>query len=243
MGRRGDSGDARDAPPRDIRHGSWSAEVTGPDEGTGVVVLIHGGFWRSHYDLTSLRPIAAGLAAAGHLVWNIEYPRVGMPGGGWPGTAEAVAGAVDAALVAAGGRRVVVAGHSAGGHLALWAARGRPVAAVVSLAGVADLVGGAREQLGDGAVPAFLGAGPDDDPERYAAASPLARLPLGVPAVVIHGDGDRNVPISQSRTWVTAARAAGDDVDFVELAGADHFDVIAPAGPAWEALSAATRAS
>lgn len=201
-----------------------------------VAVLVHGGFWRARYAADTIAPLAAALADRGVArAWNIEYPRVGMPGGGWPGTARAVGDAVAAAVEAAAGRPVVVIGHSAGGHLALWAAREHPVAGVVSLAGVCDLEAAARAQLGNGAVFELLGA--DAGPETFAAADPMHRLPLGRPALLIHGDADENVPIGQSRSFLAAARAAGDMCELHELPGADHFDVIDPDGPAWAALT------
>jgi dipeptidyl aminopeptidase/acylaminoacyl peptidase len=159
-----------------------------------------------------------------------------MPGGGWPGTALAVRSAVGAAIAQAKGRPVVLIGHSAGGQLALWAAREHPVAAAVSLAGVCDLEAGADVGLGNGAVLEFLGADPDAD--VYAAASPMARLPLGRQMVLIHGDADDVVPIDQSRTFRTAAVAAGDTCDLHELPGGDHFEVIEPPGRAWPVLRA-----
>jgi acetyl esterase/lipase len=139
-----------------------------------------------------------------------------------------------------------VAGHSAGGHLALWSASrpGLPAGApgagplvaprlVVSLAGVCDLHAGAAGGIGEGAVAEFLGASPDQAPERYRLASPLARLPLGVAQLLVHGDADPRVPVEQSRAHAAAAAAAGDPVELVELPGVDHMAVIDPASPAW----------
>jgi acetyl esterase/lipase len=215
----------------------WSAEKLGPEDAPLLVAVVHGGFWRSRVDASSIAPLAAALAAAGHRVWNLEYPRMGEPGGGWPGTADAVGAATDAVLGAAAGRPVVVLGHSAGGHLALWAARGRPVAGVVALAPVCDLAAAWEEGLGEGAVEEFLGAPPGAAPEAYLEASPSARLPLGVPALLVHGDADPRVPISQSRAFADAARAAGDKVQLVEIGAADHMSMIDPAGPAREPVA------
>ncbi|HEY8340878.1 MAG TPA: alpha/beta hydrolase [Egibacteraceae bacterium] len=224
-----------------------------PDDRDGslpVAVVIHGGFWRSHRNVDMTAPLAADLAARGYAAWNLEYARVGGRGG-WPTTLEDVAAGIDALADLATSHdldltRVVTIGHSAGGHLALWAAarRGLPPdapgaqprvlpAAVVSLAGVADLVAGARDDLGDGAVAGFLGGGPDEVPERYALASPAQRLPLGVPQLLAHGDADEHVPIGQSRAYRDAAEAAGDRATLLELPGADHFPVIDPASSAW----------
>jgi acetyl esterase/lipase len=212
----------------------WSAERSGDPQGAVLVVFIHGGFWRARFGAETIAPLAEACAALpGFGVWNLEYPRVGMDGGGWPGTALAVRDAVAAAASAAGSAALVLVGHSAGGQLALWVARSVPAALVVSLAGVCDLESGAREQIGEDAVAAFLGARPEEDPARYAEASPLRRLPLGSPVLLIHGDGDQRVPVRQSRDYAAAAEAAGDQCELCELPGGDHFELVAPEGRAW----------
>ena len=210
-----------------------------------VVVLVHGGFWRSSYDRTLMDPLAADLVTRGWAAWNIEYRRVGEAGGGWPGTFDDVAAAVDhlATLVADGAPldldRVVAVGHSAGGHLALWlAARDEPavaLAAAVSQAGVADLVVAADTGVGGRAVPDLLGGTPNEVPERYAECSPVALVPLGVPTLCVHGDADPLVPIDQSERWVVAATAAGDEAELVTFAGG-HFEVLDPAHESWRAV-------
>ncbi len=212
----------------------WTAERFGDPDGPLVAVFVHGGFWRARYDAREIVALAQACAreAPRPWVWNIEYPRVGMPGGGWPGTARAVGDAVGAALAAASTRPVAVIGHSAGGHLALWSAGEHPVALAVALAGVCDLRGGVT--LGDGAVREFAGGDPDD--AFFAAASPVERLPTGVPTLLIHGDADENVPVEQSRAYLAAARGAGDACELHELPGADHFDVVDPEGRAWPIL-------
>ncbi|MGZ4246610.1 MAG: alpha/beta hydrolase family protein [Solirubrobacteraceae bacterium] len=216
---------------------TWTAERFGAADGPVVAVFVHGGFWRARYAADTIAPLARACAASEPRpwVWNIEYPRVGRSGGGWPDTALAVRDALGAAVTAAAGRPVAVIGHSAGGHLALWAAHEHPVATAVSLAGVCDLEEGATTGIGNGAVLEFLGAAPDSD--LYAAASPIARLPLGCRALLIHGDADEDVPVSQSRLFDKAARAAGDDCELHELPGGDHYEVIDPGGRAWPILS------
>ncbi|MBV2364662.1 alpha/beta hydrolase family protein [Streptomonospora nanhaiensis] len=228
-----------------------------------VAVLLHGGWWRAAHDTRLMEPVAAHLADRGWLVWNVEYRRTGGDGGGWPQTLEDV----QAALALLGARlaegaepgdpaTVVAVGHSAGGHLALMAAPGSPLTGVVALAPVTDLRAAADRGLGEGAVAEFLApahppepAGPGGEPtgpageERPApadpeSASPLHRLPLGTPQLVVHGAADRRVPVAQSRAYVEAARAAGDAVDYVEPPEADHFAVIDPAHPAWTPVRA-----
>jgi acetyl esterase/lipase len=228
-----------------IRYGTdpaQLAELTRPSgRSRGVVVVIHGGFWRSAYDLSLGRPLAASLADEGWTAYNIEYRRVG-DGGGWPGTFDDVAAAIDRLAEVDGLEtdRVVTLGHSAGGHLAVWAA-GRagtdgpwsdpavPVSAAVSQAGVLDLEGAARLDLGGGAVQALMGGRVDD---RYGLADPTAQLPLGVPVRCIHGTSDDIVPLSQSTDYVERATRAGADAELVEVDG-DHFVLIDPASPAW----------
>jgi acetyl esterase/lipase len=217
-----------------------------------VVVLVHGGFWWARFDRTLMTPLALDLVTRGWAVWNIEYRRVGESGGGWPGTLDDVAAAVDhlatvgpdAALDTA---RVVAVGHSAGGQLALWlAARpGLPpgtgaspvvvVRGVVALAAVTDLARGWALDLGPGACAGFLGGSPAELPDRYAVASPIERLPLGsaVGQLVIHGVDDRLVPPELSRSYVSAAAASGDRVELIETADVGHFELIDPGHPAW----------
>ncbi|MDQ6838552.1 MAG: prolyl oligopeptidase family serine peptidase, partial [Actinomycetota bacterium] len=188
--------------------------------------------------------------------WNIDYRRVGMGGGGggWPATFVDVAAAFDHLHQIGGidGDRIVACGHSAGGHLALWAAArphvpvGAPgenpkvaVRAAVSLAGVVDLVEAAQLGLGGGAVTSLLGATPEEAPDRYVAASPAALLPLGIPQVLVHGDGDTIVPLSISEHYHQHAVTAGDDTTLVTLPGVGHMDLIQPKGAPWDALVAA----
>lgn len=196
----------------------------------GVVVVIHGGFWKSAYDLTLGRPLAADLVRQGWAGLNIEYRRVGN-GGGVPQTLDDVRAAIttldDMHLDLT---KVVTLGHSAGGHLAAWAGHAiDAVTHVVSQAGVLDLVAADRDELGGGAVRAFLGhpAGPAD-----ADVDPRQQLPLDVPVWCVHATDDDTVPISQSREYVAAATAAGAQAELVEVAG-DHFVVIEPDSGVW----------
>lgn len=217
------------------------ADLYRPDGGSrGVVVVIHGGFWKAAYDETLGRPLARSLADRGWAAWNLEYRRVGH-GGGVPTTLDDVAAGIDALAGVAGldSSTVVTLGHSAGGQLATWAAaRGRferwapervPVTAVISQAGVLDLTAAHEDFLGAGAVEAFVGGPPGPG---YEQVDPLRQVPLGVPLWCVHGREDLIVPISQSRTYVATARAAGARAELVAVDG-DHFTVVDPASPAW----------
>jgi dipeptidyl aminopeptidase/acylaminoacyl peptidase len=130
-------------------------------------------------------------------------------------------------------KRILVIGHSAGGQLGLCVADEPSVAAVVSLAGVCDLRSAAAQQLGEGAALEFMGATPAERPDAYALADPLGLLPSGVDVLLVHGDTDARVPVSQSRGYAQAARAAGDRCELLELVGVDHFGPIDPRTPAW----------
>ncbi len=114
--------------------GPWTAEILGDADARSVVVVVHGGNWRPDIEADMTKPLAEALAAEGHRVWNVEYARPGMDGGGWPGTGLSVRAAVRGAVKAAAGRPVVVVGHSAGGHLALWLAARRAAKASAPVA-------------------------------------------------------------------------------------------------------------
>ena len=218
------------------------------DRRPGVVVVIHGGFWRAAYDADGGRPLAADLAARGWVAWNIEYRRVGT-GGGWPMTLQDVADAIDLlAAIDVETSQVVAVGHSAGGHLAAWAAAraqlptGAPgahprveVTAVVAQSGVLDLRTAALTNVGGTAVSDLLGGMPDAVPERYAFSDPTALLPLRAPVVCVHSRPDDSVPFSQSVDYVAAARAAGADAELVEVTG-DHMAHRDPGSAAWAAV-------
>ena len=219
-----------------------------------VVCLLHGGFWRMPYGREEMSAIATDLASRGYAVWNIEYRRIGSPGGGWPGTMEDIAAAIDHLAVLAAGevdldlRRVAVVGHSAGGHLALCASarRGEPdsrfaprkvfPAAVAGLAAVVDLHATFALNSGNSAVSALFGGSPSQYPTRYAQASPLGLVPLGVRQLILHGTEDDALPVALAREYVKAARHVGDNVDYVELPGMGHMEYLDPASQAHDAL-------
>jgi acetyl esterase/lipase len=251
---------ARGRPYRYGSHPSQRADLYVPPGPGGhpVIVLIHGGSWQKRYGKLFTRALAGDLLRRGYAVWNIEYRRVGA-GGGWPETFADVAAAIDHLATLEDQRldlgRVTLIGHSAGGHLALWAAgrpnlpEGAPGALdgpqrvrprlVVSLAGVADLAGAyrSRSKIGQhgGVVRELMGGSPAEVPERYAAGDPMRLLPPAMPALLVHGVRDETVSIELSRDYAEAARAAGGEVELVEIEGeaGSHRAHLDPRGAPW----------
>lgn len=223
--------------------------VPSPGTQDTTIVLLHGGFWRQRYRADLMEPLRDDLVERGYVVANVEYRRVGGAGG-WPATLDDVAAALDALAEQAevDPDAVITVGHSAGGHLAVWAAsrhrlpagapgvgpRVRPCAAIAQ-AGVVDLAAAADARLGNGAVAQLLGGQPEAVPDRYGAADPARLLPIGVPVVLIHGRGDTVVPVEISRRYLEQATAAGDPAR-LEIGDGDHFDVIDPDHPLWASV-------
>ncbi|MFE9577240.1 alpha/beta hydrolase family protein [Nocardia sp. NPDC006044] len=215
-----------------------------------VVVLIHGGGWSQNRTLDHVGPLAASLAEAGVAVWNIEYRRVNGAGG-WPITLtdadDAVRSLATVVNLRSGNRldlrRVHLAGHSAGGQLAAWVA-GRQstearatavrIRSVTLMAAVLDLEFAVNNGR-DGFVRKLLGGRPDDVPDRYRMASPIAHLPVGVRISALHGDRDTVVAPAQSRRYVAAAQRAGETADLRILDGTGHGEFADANSTAWAA--------
>lgn len=240
-------------PGRDEVWESYAAARTdggahGPGRRAGAprptVALVHGGFWWPDYDRTHLRPLAAALAARGFPVASLEYPRPGMPRGGWPQTGDAVRAGLRAVVQAATGANtgpVVAVGHSAGGHLAVLAVSGDdpvPLAGVVSLAGVLDLALAEAMNLDDGAARALLGTAPDADQARWRSADPT-RQRHHVPVVALHGESDVTVPPALSRSWSRSRTPADAAHTLTLLPDVEHYGLIDPTSPQFAVLTAA----
>ena len=214
-----------------------------------VIVVIHGGCWGDFADATYMTNLCTRLADAGAATWNIEYRLAHQPGGGWPGTIHDAGLAIDhlrkiARTNSLDLRRVVTTGHSAGGHLALWAAgrkhiskssplytaRPLPIAATVPIAGIVDL--DAFSTYGLDVCGKFqettLGGVPKDVPDHYRAASPLYLLPTGVPQTLLFGDMDRNVPGRLFEAYVSQGKAKGDRIEVINVPDAAHFEFLMP---------------
>lgn len=226
-----------------------------------LVVVIHGGCWtRGFATRQNTAAVASALVDDGMATWNVEYRQAGDPGGGWPNSFLDIAAAVDYARTLAtrfpvDTSHVVVIGHSAGAHLALWAAArhtlpassvvrgGNPlrVRAAVAIDGPGDLAGlvGRDAQIcGKPVIAPFMGGAPIEVPARYAEGSPIARLPFGaaqylVSAAVLTAD--------EATAYKAAATRAGDQVTLLDAPDGGHFGVIAPGTRFWPPVAAFIR--
>lgn len=222
-----------------------------------LLIVIHGGYWLAEYGLDHITHLCANLAERGIASWCVEYRRLGNEGGGWPGTFLDIAKAADylpgiAEKYNLDMERVMVMGHSAGGHLALWlAARHRvnensvlyhsdplSISKVISLAGINDLKECWERKLFDNTnvVEHFMAGSPAAVPERYQAGSPPELLPTGVRQVLFHGDHDPFVPLSLSENYYRSAKERGDNVSLFVLPGAGHFEVVDPKTREWQQI-------
>ncbi|QLI99697.1 alpha/beta hydrolase [Streptomyces sp. NEAU-sy36] len=257
------------APDATAAYGSHPDQVidfyaprTAGDTPAPLVVVLHGGAWRARFDRQHATPFADFLARRGFAVANVEYRRGGdtenesegatPPAGRWPDTFADVAAALDAlpdlvreALPDADRRRTVLTGHSAGGHLALWAAARHvlpadspwrtpepaPLRGVVALAPLADLA--VAEELGacEHASVQLLG-GPEHFEERRPYADPVLLLPTGIATTVVQGRADLVVPQEVAESYADAAAKAGEVVGLTLLADVGHFPLIDPAADA-----------
>jgi acetyl esterase/lipase len=205
-----------------------------------VVMNLHGGFWRAQYDLSHAGHLCAALSQKGFATWNVEYRRVGNAGGGWPGSFEDVRKAYR--FIPQLGKRynlesakVLVMGHSAGGQLALCLATHEPaLTRVLALAGITDLTQAWQLHLSDNAVVAFLGGTPSEVPEHYREADPmLGTIPRATTQWLIHGARDEVVSSYFSRNYAEQKKGRDEDVHYLEISTAGHFDLIDPRSRAW----------
>ncbi len=217
-----------------------SSAISGCRKGSGphpTVLVIHGGFWRSAFNLDYTSHLCAALAHAGAAAWNIEYRRIGDPGGGWMGTFDDMVRAAEY-VPRLGPRynldlnRLIGVGHSAGGQLILWLAAQRvaDLRGVAALAAISDLARAFALQLGGGVVAKLLGGTPTQVPQRYAASSPMELLPISVPQRMIHGTADNVVPFDMSERFAKSFEQRQADP---ACRASGHFDLVDPRSHVW----------
>jgi acetyl esterase/lipase len=203
-----------------------------------LAICIHGGYWRARYGLEYMGHACAALTAHGMATANVEYRRVGNPGGGWPGTFADIRSAYQFVVQKAGQygfdtRRAIVIGHSAGGQLGLCLAEHENgLAGAISLAGVVDLQRAYELHLSNDAVVEFLGGTPSEVPDHYREADPM-KLAIRIPQSLIYGSIDDAVPPELSKGYVIAKKKMGEDVRPLEIPGAGHFEIVDPRTAAW----------
>jgi acetyl esterase/lipase len=219
---------------------------TGSREPYPLAINIHGGFWRARYGLDHAGHLCAALTKNGVATANVEYRRVGDPGGSWPGTFDDIRSSCRFLLQSASrcnfdSKKILVMGHSAGGQLALCLAAHEPsVTRVISLAGVVNLRRAYELHLSNDAVVEFLRGTPKEVPDHYHEADPMQ---LSIPQArqrLIHGSADDVVPADFSRDYVASMKHAGRgkaDVRLLEIPGAGHYDLIDPRTAAWKQVA------
>ncbi|MDX2936843.1 alpha/beta hydrolase [Streptomyces ipomoeae] len=252
-------------PPAPAPGAGTDTDATATTGTAPLVVILHGGAWRAPYDRHHITPFADYLARRGFAVANVEYRRgsslptqtgptgaTGPVAGRWPETFDDVAAAMDAlpalvreALPQADPRRTVLTGHSAGGHLALWAAarhllpsdtpwrtsRPAPLRGVVALAPIADFAVAEKLDVCGGATTQLLG-GQDKFTERRPYADPALLLPTGIATTLVQGRSDIVVPQAVAEAYADAAAKAGEIVGLTLLEDVGHFPLIDPAADA-----------
>ena len=232
-----------------------------------VAIVIHGGCWLAKLpkleeravSMAYMRPLAESLTNAGIATWNVEYRRLGHPGGGWPGTFQDIAQAADYVRVLARSRpldlvRIVAVGHSAGGHFAMWlGGRARigtasdlyvkdPIrlTGVVNLDGPTDLRATIAVQqpiCGSPVITDLMGGSPDQRSSRYHDGSPIELLPIGIKQSVFAGQ----MFAGQVAPYEAAASKSGDAVSVTVLPAAGHFVFVDPRSPDWPPVVEAVR--
>jgi len=216
-----------------------------------VMILIHGGCWLSEFDIHHIGKLADAFTRNGIATWTVEYRRVGDAGGGWPGTFQDIAQSANKMLSVADKysldtSRVIAAGHSAGGQLALWlaaspqfhdnalfsSARVVKLIGVLGLAPAPDLANLSQTGVCENVVDKLMGGSPTEFPERYALGSPIELVPIGVPQLLVIGAYDDNWgPVG--RRYFAAAEAANDQVRLIEATQSGHFEMIDPDSSTW----------
>jgi acetyl esterase/lipase len=217
----------------------WQAKNLSPTQNNQqtTLVLIHGGCWLNAFDIKHTYSLATALAQDGYNVWSLEYRRTGDVGGGWPGTFDDIMAGIKhlEKLGPIKSQNMVLAGHSAGGHLALLAAaqlKQQPLTkiklqATIGLAAISDIAQYARGSNScQSATKGFMQGMPDDKPDAYAKANPI-NYAMPNNTWLLQGDADGIVPMSHRLLNNTENKL---------VAKAGHFDWVHPGSEAYAVL-------
>jgi acetyl esterase/lipase len=220
-----------------------------------VAIIIHGGCWMSFASLKYTSPLADALRNEGIATWNVEYNRVGNPNGGWPGTFTDLAKGTDFLRQLSDDypldlSNVIVIGHSAGAHLALWVASRHkitpgseiysndplPVRGVVALASPTDMersIGPVYEYCRDSVITKLIGGLPDEVPENYDNTSPISLLPIGVPQRLMVGELDIPLLLGQMSAYSDSALKLNEDIQLDTIEHVWHNELAIPGSISW----------
>jgi acetyl esterase/lipase len=219
-----------------------------------VIVFMHGGCWMSEYDIGHSRKLTDAFPKEGIAVWSLEYRRIGDAGGAWPGTFDDIeAGYAFLSKLAEqfplDVGRVIVAGHSAGGHLALWLAQRveeqQPAdvikpRGVLGLAPAPDLEYLYEHGTCGNAAGLLMGGSPEEFPDRYAYGSVARRIPQSTPQIAVVGKFDETWRPVGVR-YAKAAAAQGAPIDVIDAPESGHFEMIDPDSTTWPLVLGAAR--
>lgn len=206
-----------------------------------VAILIHGGGWTRgdkrtvpEGDNSDITPWFGAFTGAGFTCFSVNYRLA--PAHHWPACFEDVQAAIrwvkaHAAEFKGDPNRIVLVGHSAGGHLASLAAvradETTRVQAVVGYAPVTDHVKDSARRNGLSPALQKLLNRPnliDDESARLLREiSTTSYIKPGLPPFfVIHGTADKSVPYDQSPALQAQLRAAGVECELVTIPDAPH---------------------
>lgn len=229
--------------PSQFGHVYHPREDPTPDAPIRPVVLVHGGYWSTEFGLTIETAIARMLTERGAVVWNVEYRRVGEPGGGWPTTGRDIVAALQAlddvvpeslpvdTRARVDWSSVAVVGHSAGGQLAVWAVaqlgartRATAITTVIAQSAALDLTIKADRP----SLVALMGRPYAEIPHRYAEASPSTLAPFDAHVIALHAEEDTAIPVEISRRYVAEVSARGQSAELVVVPGEGHDAFVDP---------------
>lgn len=216
-----------------------------------VAIVVHGGCYLSKHSFDYMNELSDAITDIGFATWNLEYRRVGNPGGGWPLTFLDVADGTDhlrhiAEKYTLNLDQTIVVGHSSGGQLGIWLA-GRdkisstselyrpaplPIQTSVALAPVADIARRYRQENCDNSAEKLMGGSPGSQKERYKQVSPVEMLPINANQIVLLGEQDTQTRKEETSEYMDKAKATGSHAEFLWLKNSNHFTFLKPEEPA-----------